>query len=174
VADVLDLLGMPARQNARERPLRGCAFGLDATGVGRAIVDMFKTARPPVQFLPVTITAGSSAGYEGGTFRVPKADLVAVVNATLQTKRLSWDRRLPFDEVLAKELATFETRVTAAGNEQYGTWREGQHDDLVLAVAIAAWLAERAPATRPGKPAYGRGMPSVTGVLHHGRGGFQL
>lgn len=28
-------------------------------------------------------------------------------------------------------------------NDSYGSWREGAHDDMVLAVAIAAWWAER-------------------------------
>lgn len=28
-----------------------------------------------------------------------------------------------------------------AANEMFGAWREGQHDDLVLAVAIAVWRA---------------------------------
>jgi hypothetical protein len=30
-------------------------------------------------------------------------------------------------------------RTTAAGHEQFGVWREGQHDDLVFAVALACW-----------------------------------
>jgi hypothetical protein len=28
------------------------------------------------------------------------------------------------------------------GHDSYGQWREGQHDDLVLAVALATWWAE--------------------------------
>jgi hypothetical protein len=35
-------------------------------------------------------------------------------------------------------------KITASGNEQYGAWREGEHDDLVLAVALACWGARRA------------------------------
>jgi hypothetical protein len=27
-------------------------------------------------------------------------------------------------------------------HDSYGAWREGQHDDLVLAVALAVWFAE--------------------------------
>ena len=30
-----------------------------------------------------------------------------------------------------------------AGNEQYGVWREGKHDDLVFAVALACWASKR-------------------------------
>ena len=40
-----------------------------------------------------------------------------------------------------KELATFSARITAAGNQTFeADWREGEHDDLVLAVAIACWI----------------------------------
>jgi hypothetical protein len=43
------------------------------------------------------------------------------------------------------ELGTSYTavKITPATNEVFGAWREGQHDDLVLAVAIAVWQAER-------------------------------
>jgi len=33
--------------------------------------------------------------------------------------------------------------VTAATADLLDAWRDGPHDDLVLAVAVAAWRAER-------------------------------
>jgi hypothetical protein len=36
-------------------------------------------------------------------------------------------------------------KVTAAANEVFKAWRDGDNDDLVLALAIAAWQAERCP-----------------------------
>jgi hypothetical protein len=45
--------------------------------------------------------------------------------------------------VLAKELENFRVKVTAAGAEAYEAWKGGQHDDLVLAVGLAGWAAER-------------------------------
>jgi hypothetical protein len=35
-----------------------------------------------------------------------------------------------------------QVKVSTAGNEQFGAWREGAHDDLVLAVALACWAVE--------------------------------
>jgi len=35
-----------------------------------------------------------------------------------------------------------QVRVSATGHEQYGSWRDGEHDDLVLAVAMACWRAK--------------------------------
>ena len=43
-----------------------------------------------------------------------------------------------------RELTTFQVKITPAANEVFGAWRQGAHDDLVLAVAIAIWQAERA------------------------------
>jgi hypothetical protein len=37
----------------------------------------------------------------------------------------------------------FQVKVTASAHETFGSWRENAHDDLVLAVALAAWLGER-------------------------------
>ena len=34
-------------------------------------------------------------------------------------------------------------KVSEAGNTQFGAWREGSHDDLVLAVALACWAARK-------------------------------
>ena len=51
---------------------------------------------------------------------------------------------LPETPTLTAELAGFQMKVTAAGHDQYGAWREGAHDDLVLAVALAVWYGEHA------------------------------
>ena len=36
-----------------------------------------------------------------------------------------------------------QVRVTARGNEQYGAWGEGSHDDRAIAVALACWRANK-------------------------------
>jgi hypothetical protein len=46
---------------------------------------------------------------------------------------------------LARELVNFRFKVTSKGPEDALDWREGPDDDLVLALAIAAWQAERNP-----------------------------
>jgi hypothetical protein len=43
-----------------------------------------------------------------------------------------------------RELSGFQVKVPSATEEELGAWREGAHDDLVLAVAVAAWIGERA------------------------------
>jgi hypothetical protein len=46
---------------------------------------------------------------------------------------------------LARELINFRFKVGHNGPEDALDWREGADDDLVLALAIAAWEAERRP-----------------------------
>ena len=34
-------------------------------------------------------------------------------------------------------------KITLAANETFSAWRERDHDDLVLAVALASWVGEQ-------------------------------
>ena len=56
---------------------------------------------------------------------------------------------------LVNEFAEMRMKMTAAGNEQYEAWREGSHDDLVLAVALACWGMGKAYPDRRKKITYG-------------------
>jgi hypothetical protein len=58
---------------------------------------------------------------------------------------------LEWSQTLVQELMTFKVKVKAAQENDPGvSWREREHDDLVLAVAVAAWLAEGAPVIQVG------------------------
>jgi hypothetical protein len=116
---------------------------IDGTGVGRGVVDMFRTSRDQVcRIVPVLITAGNKAAQENGYWHVPKKDLVSAVQILLQTGRLKI-ADVPERATLLAELQGFEVKITAAANATYGAWREGLHDDLVLALALAVWYAQR-------------------------------
>ncbi|HOR01457.1 MAG TPA: hypothetical protein PLJ35_21810 [Anaerolineae bacterium] len=129
------------KQLLAEPELRGAALVVDATGVGRPVVDMLRQAglRP----LPVVITGGERATCQEGYYFVPKRDLVSAALVLLQDKRLGVAKELPLAGTLVSELLSFRVRITAAANDVYGAWREGQHDDLVLALALACWWATR-------------------------------
>lgn len=134
VKRVTELLATP--------PLRGqAALVVDATGVGAAVVDLLRGAG--LSPVAVTITAGERAERVDGGWRVPKRDLVGVLQVLFQGKRLLIAESLPEALTLTKELLSFQVKITAAAHDVYGAWREGAHDDLVLAVALACWYAER-------------------------------
>ena len=70
--------------------------------------------------------------------------MVAKLQALLQSRRLRLAPVLPEAATLVRVLAAFQVKVTTATEEELVAWREGAHDDLVLAVAVAAWIGERA------------------------------
>jgi hypothetical protein len=121
------------------------SLAVDATGVGRPVVDMLTQARLPVT--AISITAGDTVTREGRDYRVPKRDLASVVQVLLQTSRLKIDATLPEASILTAELEGFKYNITASGHDRYGNdvaaWREAAHDDLVLATAVACWWGEQ-------------------------------
>lgn len=131
------------RVAALARSLRGPAVVLDATGVGTAAVKLFRTSALHVS--TITLVAGDQSAHDGSDYRVPKKDLVSVTQVLLQTGRLKIARVLPHAELLARELTNFRSRVTGQTSESQLDWRERANDDLVLALAIATWQAERNP-----------------------------
>lgn len=117
-----------------------CELVVDYTGVGRPVVDMLRDAGlAPV---PVSITAGLTVNYLNGEYTVPKRDLVFGLVSMLQSGYLQIAKSLPDAAVLVKELMSYQIKVTEKANESYNA-REGAHDDLVLAVALAAWWVQR-------------------------------
>ncbi len=124
-------------------PLAGSAtLAVDQTGVGRPVVDIFRQAGLPVALRPVTITGGTAVSENEDGWHVPKKELVSTLQVLLQGRRLQIVRRLKEADALMREMVNFKVKITAAANETFGAWREGQHDDLVLAVALAAWVGE--------------------------------
>ena len=75
--------------------------------------------------------------------RVPKRDLISTMQIAAQNDRLKIAQGLKFGPVLAEELQSFKVKIDPrTAHDSYGSWREGEHDDLILATAIALWLAE--------------------------------
>ena len=118
---------------------------VDKTGVGAAVVDLLEDAPINAYLTAVTIHGGDEISHEGRHYRIPKRDLVGALQVLLQTGRLKIAQRLPLAATFTKELNDFRVKISDAGHDSYGAWREGQHDDLVLAVALACWRAENPP-----------------------------
>jgi hypothetical protein len=118
-------------------------LAVDATGVGAPVVDLFKREKINAELVPIQIVGGANVSEENGMFRVPKRDLVSVVQVGLQNRKLKIAEGLDLAETLSRELQNFTVKITDAANDVYGAWREGTHDDLVLAVALAVWKANQ-------------------------------
>ncbi len=123
-------------------PLAGaCHLVVDATGVGRPVLDMLRSG--PLPPVPVVITGGDRVHGAAGIWRVPKRDLVTALQLSFQSGRIEIAAGTDHAQTLVAELADFRVRIGASGLDTYGAWREGAHDDLVLALALAVWWGDR-------------------------------
>ncbi len=143
--------------------LKNCPLVIDATGVGAAVLDMFYSLG--IIPIAVTITGGDVAkckaeaeaeakkkvglfytpsARELNTWTVPKRDLVAAVTVGLQTHTLKISSSLPDSKTLVDELLNFKLKINPkTAHDSYEAWRVGDHDDLVLAVALPLWRLTR-------------------------------
>jgi hypothetical protein len=124
-------------------PLQRGRLVVDGTGVGAAVVEMFREAKLGAALTSVLITAGHQVTRaEDGVWHVAKKELVSTLQTLLQTGRLKI-ANLPERPLLLKEMQLFRVKVTAAAHETFEAWRDRDHDDMVLATALACWAGER-------------------------------
>jgi hypothetical protein len=127
----------------RRPPLCQPVLVVDQTGVGQAIVDCLIGAELAATVVPVMITSGRGRSRtDGKQWFVPKSELVFCLRGLLRSKRLQI-AALPERLALAHELMSFQVTVTKAANETFAARSERDHDDLLLAVALATWWGER-------------------------------
>jgi hypothetical protein len=125
--------------------LHGSRLVVDYTGVGRPVLDMLRKARVGASVTPLFVTTGkASCSDERGGWLVLRQELAATLQVLLQSRRLRVAPTLPESAMLARELAAFQMKVSTSAVQEMDAWRQGAHDDLVLAVAVAAWLGEHA------------------------------
>jgi hypothetical protein len=140
VESVAELYAQPGLEDAQ--------LVLDRTGVGGAVADMFRQAYRRGELgrhwpLPVSITAGfslrgSARGY--GESTVHKGDLVQRLYMLLEGHRVHVPLGLPLAEGLTKEVRAFRPKQSPrTGNLSFEAEHESDHDDLVIALALAVW-----------------------------------
>ncbi len=126
---------------------------LDRTGVGEFVAGAFTDAG--LNPIPLVITGGDRPTFRakwGASRRpsntrakgtVPKRDLVGVLQVLLEMDRLRFAKHLPGLKTLVEELENFRAKISTSGHDTYEAWREGAHDDTVLATALACWFGEK-------------------------------
>lgn len=142
----VDMVSAISSRMGQLKALGRVVLVIDATGVGRPVVDMFRTGGLGVVLWPVTIATsamGAARRDPNGEWTVPKRDLIGALVALAHGGRLAVSEKLPEARTFQEELRNFRMRITNDANLTYGAWREGAHDDLVLAVALSCWAANR-------------------------------
>ena len=145
--------------------LFGVAVVVDMTAVGSGVIELFRQMEPEPKLVPVVITAGHRAEWSSsGNWLVPKKELITGMQLLLQDRRLLIPTSLTEADLLSKELVNFRARTKLVADPQQAEWREGQDDDLVLAVALACWQAARSA------PCVGSGFSVIPRLANLGRG----
>lgn len=75
---------------------------------------------------------------------LPKRDLIAGVQVLLEREELKVARGLRELGPLLRELTDVRSTAGVGGRVRFGADGCGEHDDLVIALALACWRAKRA------------------------------
>ena len=145
--------GLMEREELRRWP---CQLVVDATGVGDAVIEMLKGAKPRAQIVPVKITGGAEVTRTAeGEVRVPKAELVGNLENLLNEEMVEIAAGCGHTAELLDGLQWFERTKQASGAVSYEAARTTVHDDLVMAMMLACWRAFGVYGKRIGKQTWG-------------------
>ena len=132
------------REVVQDEKLAGrCALAVDGTGVGAPVVDLLRKGHLGCDLSAVTITGGERESQSGGVWYVPKRDLIAGVLILLEKGELKIARDLREAGALVRELLNMRITMAGGGRVRLGADGFGEHDDLVIALALACWRAKR-------------------------------
>jgi hypothetical protein len=133
----------------RDEQIRGkCVLVVDGTGVGAPVVDGLRAAQLGCEICSVIMTGGEREHQNGGsTWTVPKRDLIAGVQVLIEQGQLKIAEELLEAGALVRELLnmriSFVGHGGGSGRARMGADGFGEHDDLVIAVALGCWRAQR-------------------------------
>jgi hypothetical protein len=127
--------------NVLPRDLGGqtAALVVNATGVGRAALELLRDEAPDVRRVATWVTTGDQALEETEGWRVPQRDLVAAVQVLEQQNRLEMAEDLADYPELRQQMDAFKVVPGVAGRDRYDPTAG---DDLVVALALACWWGE--------------------------------
>lgn len=116
---------------------------VDTTGIGRPVTDQLVALG--VRHTRVNIHGGNAVTrLDDGTLSVPKRDLISALVVAFESGRLRIASGLPHAAALEAEAAAFRMKLSASGHDSYNA-RDGEHDDLLLAVSLPVWHVGQRP-----------------------------
>jgi hypothetical protein len=135
-----------------------CALIVDATGVGRGVVDLFREGwtdydrltmervtrpgKPTIIAVTLLTNALSQPRAERwDEWHVSRREVIMAFLLCLQQQRFQGAASLPELHTLIQEAKAFQWKASAKG-EEFDAWTTGHHDDLLLATAVAVWWGQ--------------------------------
>jgi hypothetical protein len=113
---------------------------LDATGCGAPFLDILHKERLGALEMPVMITGSGLPSSTGGTYRIAKADLMSSLNYVITSPHFKIAAPAEQYRAVANELQNIRMLGSASGTTRFTST---EHDDLVMAFALAAWPASK-------------------------------
>jgi hypothetical protein len=117
-----------------------CTLVVDGSGVGEVVMEMFRRAELGCRLTAVTITGGSVTrpGKTAGYTNVPKFELMSALHVALEREELKIAKRMKEVQALMREFLSVRVKENGSMGAE-----GGEHDDLVMGVALACWAAKR-------------------------------
>lgn len=125
-------------------PISGSPLVIDSTGCGLPVFQMIVKERPEAMPRGALIVGGASESKDErtGLYHVAKTILVSGLKVLFQKQRIKFAERMKEAAIIQRELASYTMKMNLQAHEIYGT-RDSVHDDLVMALALASWWANR-------------------------------
>lgn len=144
---------------------------VDATGVGDAVIEMVREALPVdprVQLVAVVLTGGRGANHHEGRWTVSKTALVDPMVAALEQGELTFGA-FPDRDIVRRELLAYRVKAASveAGSDRLEAERQSDHDDTVVACAMAVYAARRPRGIRVLNPARALPRPGAAAGLYN-------
>jgi hypothetical protein len=114
----------------------------DAGGIGRPVLDLLHEQLPRTTITPIRLTGGDTEHREFGIWYVPKKDVIDTCLLCFQQERLKIPAETADERALLDELKSYERTITRAARVVFNAVA-GSHDDLVMALCLALWRADR-------------------------------
>ena len=130
-------------------PLAKSDLIVEAGSSIKPVVAMLRKHRVPATIRPVEVKVSAEDAYVGAAWKVGKGSLIETTRQVLQEERMTFDEQMPLEVMAATPsvrtvyhaLLTYPFERAPAANEAFAA-REGEYDDLVLAVTLACWFGE--------------------------------
>jgi hypothetical protein len=130
-----------AVERLHDRGARGVNVVIDATGVGRGLLDMVRAASPLTSnTIGISIHGGSKSFLDKSynIIRVSKVSCVSFLDASFAGSRIVYHPQTPGIGILESEIANLRANTTASGNVTIEAGRG--NDDVAFALA-QGWYA---------------------------------
>jgi hypothetical protein len=111
-------------------------LAIDCTGVGVGVADEIE--RRGIYPTRVSIVHGQDAHWSGNRVSLPKGVLVSKIVARIHAEEIRVHHTIRDWPTLRRELMNFHAELTRGGSETWNAARS-EHDDLVIATALACW-----------------------------------